>query len=245
MFAPCLLARTDPAIRGLSKTARPVPDAGARAPGPRRLVWPTPAPRLLDQWSRPSVRKPGARPESPIPMPSRSVRHAGKRHRHGGYVAGADAPDRLVTCQGCAGHRQRASGWQCRLQAASGAASPLGTSACTRFRSRLGAPQGGQQRLACPASWGEGVHSRAGCPRTTGLPTPGTASPGERDEDATESPTSRTRTPTDRPALPGVRSGTAAHVADHLVPGDTVPHAPGRELIVIDLFGQLLKRILH
>src|SRR5277367_1727166 len=28
MFAPCLLGRTDPAIRGLSKTARPAPDSG-------------------------------------------------------------------------------------------------------------------------------------------------------------------------------------------------------------------------
>jgi hypothetical protein len=37
-FAPCLLAGTDPAIRVLSKTARPAPDAGAIAPEPRRLV---------------------------------------------------------------------------------------------------------------------------------------------------------------------------------------------------------------
>jgi hypothetical protein len=42
MFAPCLLGRTDPAIRGLSKTARPAPDAGAFAPDPRRHIRPTP-----------------------------------------------------------------------------------------------------------------------------------------------------------------------------------------------------------
>ena len=36
MFAPCLHACTDPAIRGLSKTAHPAPDAGACAPEPRR-----------------------------------------------------------------------------------------------------------------------------------------------------------------------------------------------------------------
>jgi hypothetical protein len=34
----------------------------------------------LDQWSRPHARALGARPEFPIPMPSRSVRPAGKRH---------------------------------------------------------------------------------------------------------------------------------------------------------------------
>src|SRR5260370_28395792 len=107
------------------------------------------------------------------------------------------------------------------------------------------APQGGQQRLACPASWaraataGPDAEGRRDCRHRE------TVCPGERDEDATESPTSRTRTPSDRPALPGAGSGTAAHVADHLVPGDTVLHAPGRELIVIDLFGQLMERILH
>jgi hypothetical protein len=43
MFAPCLLGRTDPAIRGLSKTAHPAP---------------TPPLPPLDQWSRPSTRVP-------------------------------------------------------------------------------------------------------------------------------------------------------------------------------------------
>jgi hypothetical protein len=77
------------------KTARPAPDAALGS---------------LDQWSRPSTREPGARPESPIPMPSRSVQPAGNRHSHGGYVAGADAPSTPVACQGCAGQRQCASG---------------------------------------------------------------------------------------------------------------------------------------
>jgi hypothetical protein len=99
MFAPCLLGRTDPAIRGLSKTARPAPDAGAFAPDP---VPPHPAnaaPPPLDQWSRPSSRTPGAHPESPTPMPSRSARPAGHRYscddqplmpqaRHTGYLPG-------------------------------------------------------------------------------------------------------------------------------------------------------------
>jgi hypothetical protein len=39
-------------------------------------------------------------------MLSRSVKPTGDRHSHG-YVAGADAPDRLVARQGCAGQRQR------------------------------------------------------------------------------------------------------------------------------------------
>jgi hypothetical protein len=83
MFAPCLLARTDPAIRALSKTARPASDAGARAAEPRRLVRRRRL-GLLDQWSRPFTQVLGGCPEAPIPMPSRSVRPAGDRHSYGG-----------------------------------------------------------------------------------------------------------------------------------------------------------------
>ncbi len=42
MVAPWLLARTDPAIRVLSKTAYPAPDAGTITPDRRRHVRPTP-----------------------------------------------------------------------------------------------------------------------------------------------------------------------------------------------------------
>jgi hypothetical protein len=49
-------------------------------------------------------------------MPSQSVKPAGKRHSHGGYVGGADATDGPVACHGCAGQRQGASGWACRLR---------------------------------------------------------------------------------------------------------------------------------
>jgi hypothetical protein len=111
--------------------------------GPPRPADATPG--SLDQWSRPSAPAPGACPESPIPMPSRSVRPAGKRHSHGGYFAGADAPCTPVTCQGCAGQRQGASRWRCRPPSALEAVNPLGT-------------------LTCPASWGDDGHSRAGCP---------------------------------------------------------------------------------
>jgi hypothetical protein len=38
-------------------------------------------PGSLDRWSRPPARALGARPDSPIPMPSRSVRPAGQRYR--------------------------------------------------------------------------------------------------------------------------------------------------------------------
>ena len=62
MFAPCLLARTDPAIRGLSKAGHPAPDAEAFAAKPRRLVRPTP-PRThwtngldLPRWHREHTR---------------------------------------------------------------------------------------------------------------------------------------------------------------------------------------------
>src|SRR5260370_20507685 len=64
MFAPCLLACTDPAIRVLSKTAHPAPDTGARATGsaphrpadaapPPPCLRPASAQAPLDQWSRP------------------------------------------------------------------------------------------------------------------------------------------------------------------------------------------------
>jgi hypothetical protein len=62
MFAPCLLARTDPAIRGLSKAGHPAPDAEAFAAKPRRLVRPAP-PRThwtngldLPRWHREHTR---------------------------------------------------------------------------------------------------------------------------------------------------------------------------------------------
>ena len=58
MFAPCLLGRTDPAIRVLSKTAHPAPDTGARATGsvPHRPADAAPPPPFLRPWStRPMV----------------------------------------------------------------------------------------------------------------------------------------------------------------------------------------------
>jgi len=104
-----------PSNPGLVKTARPAPDAGGNRAGAAPSRTARAAPGSLDQWSRPSARAPGALQESPIPMPSRSVRPAGKRHSHGGYVAGADAPNRPDACQGCTGQWQCASGSWCRL----------------------------------------------------------------------------------------------------------------------------------
>jgi len=57
------------------------------------------SPGSLDQWSRPSRRTSGARPQAPMPMPSRTVRPAGNRHscgdtplmpqaRHADYLPG-------------------------------------------------------------------------------------------------------------------------------------------------------------
>jgi hypothetical protein len=110
MFAPCLLACTDPAIRGLSKTAirRQIrghaPASRAVSHGRRRSgLTRAAAPDSLDQWSRPSMRAPETRPDSPMPMLSRSVRPAGNRHSYRGYVAGTGAPGRPVTCQRCTG----------------------------------------------------------------------------------------------------------------------------------------------
>jgi len=47
-----------------------------RAPGSGPLCPVGAVPTPLDQWSRPLRRAPGARPESPMPMPSRSVKTA-------------------------------------------------------------------------------------------------------------------------------------------------------------------------
>ena len=81
-----------------------------------------------------------------MPMPSHSVRSAGNRHSYGGYAGGADASDGAVTCRGCAGQRQGASGSRCRLPPALEAVSPLGRSACARFRAGLRPPQGRRPR---------------------------------------------------------------------------------------------------
>jgi hypothetical protein len=136
--------------------AHPAPDAGACAPGavPSRTA--DAALDLLDQWSRPSVRAPGVRPESPIPMPSRLVKPAGNRHSYGGSSLALTPQAR----QGCAGQRQGVPGWRFPLPSALEAASPLGL---RRDRNSV------RRILTCPASWGEDGHSRAGCPGTTGI----------------------------------------------------------------------------
>jgi hypothetical protein len=123
---------------GLSKTAHPAPGAGAFAPERRRRAGPVPPRALwtngLDLHGKGTRSAPGV----PIPMPSHTVRPAGKRHSDGGYAGGADAPSWPVTCQGCAGQRPRASGWRCRVTPALEAASPLGTSVSGSFRATLG-----------------------------------------------------------------------------------------------------------
>ena len=97
------------------------------APGSAPFRTADAAPDPLDQWSRPS-RAPGARPESPMPMPSRSVRPAGNRHSYGGYAGGADAPGTPVACQGCEGRWRGASGRRRPQASPFKAANPLGTS---------------------------------------------------------------------------------------------------------------------
>ena len=99
VLSPCLL--------GVCSRARTL-QSGACQNGPSGA---NARPRArLDQWSRPSGRVPITPAESPIPMLSRSVKPTGNRHSHGGHIAGADVPDRLVACQGCARQRQGTSG---------------------------------------------------------------------------------------------------------------------------------------
>ena len=113
MFAPYLLGRTDPAIRRLSKTARPAPDAG-HSPRIRAATPGRPAPPPPDQWSRPTWRAPGARLKSSMPMPSRSVRPAGNRHSCGDMPPAP--PTRYADyLPGCAGLRRDTPGrWRHR-----------------------------------------------------------------------------------------------------------------------------------
>jgi len=169
-----------PSNPGLVKTARPAPDAGGNRAGAAPSRTARAAPGSLDQWSRPSARAPGALQESPIPMPSRSVRPAGKRHSHGGYVAGADAPNRPDACQGCTGQWQCASGSWCRLPRRSKRLIRWALSSVRASGEATGVRRDGgsvRRMLTCPASWGEDGHSRAGCPDPAGFLTPGTVAP--------------------------------------------------------------------
>ncbi len=106
VLSPCLLRVCSRARTPQSGTCQKRP---IRRPGA--------APGSLDQWSRPHTQGPRVHPESPIPIPSRSVQPAGKRHSQGGYVAGAGTRSTSAACQGCAGRRQagvRVLGSACR-----------------------------------------------------------------------------------------------------------------------------------
>jgi len=129
MVAPWLLVRTDPAIGGLVKNGPPGARCGGMPSGTAPSRTAGAAPDSLDQWSRPSWRAPGARPESPIPMPSRSARPAGNRHSCGDSSLALLA--RHAGClRGCGG--VVFPGRCCWRLAPLEAASPLGTLACGR-----------------------------------------------------------------------------------------------------------------
>jgi hypothetical protein len=92
-----------PSNPGLVKNGPSGTGCGGTRPGSAPSRTANAAPDPLDQWSRPLAQAPRAHSESSIPMPSHSVKPAGKRHSHGGYAGGADAPSIPVACQGCAG----------------------------------------------------------------------------------------------------------------------------------------------
>jgi hypothetical protein len=71
-FAPWLLARTDPPIRGLSKTGRQAPGE-SHSPRSWTVSYGRRRPCPLDQWSRPIAAGTGSAPGVPILMPSRSA----------------------------------------------------------------------------------------------------------------------------------------------------------------------------
>jgi len=170
VVAPWLLARTDPAIGSCQKRPARRPMRG-HSPRNRAVSYGRRPPGSLDQWSRPSARAPGAHPESPMPMTSRSVRPAGKRHSHGGYAGGADAPDRPVACKGRAGQRQCASGRRCRLPRRSKRLIRWALPSAHASGRGYGGPAGDgsvRRMLTYPASGGEDGRSRAGCPDPAG-----------------------------------------------------------------------------
>jgi hypothetical protein len=104
-------------------------------------------------------------------MPSRSVRPAGKRHSHGGYVGGADAPGTPVTCQGCAGQRQGASGSRCRLPRRSKRQVRWALPPVRASGQGQGAPRGPQQRapdIDVPGKLGRGRPQPGRMPRDDG-----------------------------------------------------------------------------
>lgn len=114
-------------------------------------------------------RAPGPFLESPIPMPSRSVQPAGKRHSHGGYVGGADGlrPARLPARDA----RDR------------GHVLPGGGAGCGRCSKRLirWALPSGRASGEAKGLRGDGgnVHRMLTCPGKTGAGT-ATAGPGAR-----------------------------------------------------------------
>jgi hypothetical protein len=73
-----------PSNPGLVKNGPSGARCGANRPGAAPCSAARAALGSLDQWSRPSARAPGTRLASPMPMPSRSVKPAGKRHSHAG-----------------------------------------------------------------------------------------------------------------------------------------------------------------
>jgi hypothetical protein len=169
-----------PSNPGLVKNGPPGARCGSIRPGTAPSRTGGTSRGSLDQWSRPSARAPGAHPESPIPMPSCSVKPAGNRHSCGDtpLMPRAGTP---VTSRGCAGRRRGVPRRWCRRLSPLEAVSPLVTSVCTRFRVRLrGSAETAaacRRILACPASWGQGGHSRAGRPGADGFPAPGTVAP--------------------------------------------------------------------
>jgi hypothetical protein len=91
-------------------------------------------------------------------MPSHSVRPAGKRYSHDGFVGGADAPDGLVAYHGRAGQGQGLRGGHAGCGGAQSGESAghvpsvrasVRCSGTARHRGRT------RRRLARPASWGE------------------------------------------------------------------------------------------
>jgi hypothetical protein len=110
------------------------------------------------------------RARSPMPMPSPTVRPAGKQHSHGGRIDGAGDPGRLAAREardsghvlpGGGADRRRRSKRQVRWALSSARDSVRRSSSAVTAAARGG---------YCRQAWGKRGHSRAGCPNHRGIP---------------------------------------------------------------------------
>jgi hypothetical protein len=198
MFAPCLLASSDLVLRGWPVRCRIKGHRPGAAP-------PRPADAPPGQWSGPSRRAPGARVESPIPMPSRNVRPAGNRHscgdtplmpraRPAGYLPGMRGAAAWLSqavvptaVSARSGKSAGTSAWKRCPERQGAPMSRLAGRACQLMASGVGAPGRGRKAprrrrqhaadIGVPGKPGRGQPQPGRMPDRRGITAPGTVAP--------------------------------------------------------------------